>query len=59
MKTDPSNGVGGISTQVGGYVWKVTFVSNVWRDPTEDHNVSFIPGNWYGTLTTFSHIGFF
>lgn len=48
MKTGPADGASGLSTQVGGYVWSVTFLSNIWKDPTAPHNSSFIPGNWVG-----------
>ena len=48
IKTGPADGTSGLSTQVGGYVWSVTFSSNVWRDPTVVHNSSFVPGNWMG-----------
>ena len=37
MTTGPANGKAGTSTQVGGYVWSITFASNGWRDPTADH----------------------
>ena len=49
IKTGPSDGDAGTCTQVGGYVWSVTFASNTWRDPTEPHDLSYIPGNWLGT----------
>ena len=48
VMTGPSDGSGGASTQVGGYVWSVTFASNTWVDPTEPHDLSNIPGNWFG-----------
>ena len=48
IKTGPANGVGGLSTQVGGYEWSVTFASNVWKEPTDAHDSSFVPGNWVG-----------
>jgi hypothetical protein len=54
MRVGPINGIGGFSTQVGGYVWSITFSSNKWRDPTTDHNVSYVPGNWFGRRTTMS-----
>eukprot|EP00957_Ditylum_brightwellii_P096981 7385524-Ditylum_brightwellii.AAC.1 len=56
MKTGPSHGSGGMSTQVGGYVWYVTFASNVWKDPTETRTLSDIPGNWYGSGVSYSDI---
>ena len=46
--TGPADGTSGSSTQVGGYVWTVTFASNVWKDPTEPHDLSDVPGNWFG-----------
>ena len=54
VKTGPANGVGGVSTQVGGYVWYVTFASNTWRDPIEHHNSFFVPGNWVGSAASYS-----
>ena len=54
LKTGPVNGFGGVSTQVNGYVWTVTFASNIWRDPTEEHDLSNIPGNWFGPPASFS-----
>ena len=39
VKTGPANGVGGVSMQVGGYVWYVAFASNTWKDSTEHHNI--------------------
>lgn len=48
IRTGPADGSGGSSTQVGGYVWTVTFASNVWKDPTEPHDLSDVPGNWFG-----------
>jgi len=48
IRSGPSHGNGGMSTQVGGRIWFVTFASNVWRDPTVDHDQSFVPGNWVG-----------
>eukprot|EP00957_Ditylum_brightwellii_P062333 4729506-Ditylum_brightwellii.AAC.1 len=56
MKTSSSHGSGGMSTQVGGYVWYVTFASNVWKDPTETRTLSDIPGNWYGPGVSYSNI---
>lgn len=44
----PPDGRSGLSTQVGGYIWYVTFSSNVWKDPTISHDLSYIPGNWFG-----------
>lgn len=38
IRSGPSHGNGGMSTQVGGRIWFVTFASNVWRDPTVDHD---------------------
>jgi len=49
IRSGPSNGIGGISTQVGGHIWYVTFASNVWQDPTVVHDSSFVPGNWIGS----------
>jgi len=54
LNTGPANGFGGVSTQVNGYVWTVTFASNVWKDPTEEHDLSYIPGNWFGPPASFS-----
>ena len=48
IMTGPADGTSGSSTQVGGYVWTVTFASNVWKDPTEPHDLSDVPGNWFG-----------
>uniref|UniRef100_A0A7S4I964 Fibronectin type-III domain-containing protein n=1 Tax=Odontella aurita TaxID=265563 RepID=A0A7S4I964_9STRA len=48
VKTGPASGNGGMSTQVGGYVWSVTFASNTWRDPAVTHGTSYLPGNWFG-----------
>ena len=37
-------------TQVGAYVWSITFASNLWRDPTVTHfeTEDYLPGNWIG-----------
>jgi len=44
-------------TQVEGYVWSITFASNMWVDPTKDHhNSSLVPGNWYGSKTTWDAV---
>eukprot|EP00970_Alexandrium_tamarense_P009994 scaffold1976_cov187-Alexandrium_tamarense.AAC.23 len=48
IRSGPSDGSGGMSTQVGGRIWYVTFASNVWKDPTAVHDPSFVPGNWVG-----------
>ena len=48
LRTGPSTGIGGKSTQVGGYTWLVTFTSHIWREPTASHNFTAIPGNWIG-----------
>ncbi|KAL9190302.1 hypothetical protein ACHAXT_007513 [Thalassiosira profunda] len=48
IRSGPSDGTGGLSTQVGGRVWYVTFASNTWQDPTVVHDSSFVPGNWVG-----------
>ncbi|KAH8056449.1 RNA polymerase II transcription regulator recruiting protein [Aureococcus anophagefferens] len=37
-------------TQVGGYVWSITFSSDVWRDPTVEHpDDGDFDGNWVGS----------
>jgi hypothetical protein len=46
MRTGGSKGSPG--TQVEGYVWSITFMSNVWKDPTVAHDASSVPGNWVG-----------
>ena len=43
-------------TQVFGYVWSITFASNVWADPTVIHDYSYVPGNWFGSATTWSDV---
>ena len=48
IKMGPADGIGGQSIQVGGFEWKITFSSNVWKDPNIVHNSSFVPGNWVG-----------
>ncbi|KAL7542724.1 hypothetical protein ACHAXR_012005, partial [Thalassiosira sp. AJA248-18] len=48
IRSGPSDGTGGMSTQVGGRIWYVTFASNTWQDPTVVHDSSFVPGNWAG-----------
>ena len=48
IRSGPSDGSGGMSTQVGGRIWYVTFASNVWQDPTVVHDSSSVPGNWVG-----------
>jgi hypothetical protein len=42
LRTGPEDGVGGQSTQVGGYVWSVTFASSTWKDPVVTHGTSFV-----------------
>ncbi|KAK7240915.1 DNA-binding transcription factor [Aureococcus anophagefferens] len=37
-------------TQVGGYVWSITFSRDVWRDPTVEHpDDGDFDGNWVGS----------
>lgn len=48
VRSGPSDGIVGMSTQVGGRIWYVTFASNTWKDPTLAHDASFVPGNWVG-----------
>ena len=48
VRSGPADGTGGMSTQVGGRIWYITFVSNVWQDPTVAHVSSLVPGNWVG-----------
>jgi hypothetical protein len=38
---------------VGGNVWSITFNSNKWVDPRDNHD-SYIAGNWKGNPTTWS-----
>ena len=33
-------------------MWSVTFLSNVWQDPTVTHTSSFVPGNWQGSAVS-------
>jgi hypothetical protein len=42
-------------TQIFGYIWRVTFASHVWKDPTVDHSdtSTYLPGNWIGSATTY------
>ena len=47
MRIGPPNGIGGYSSQVGGHVWKITFASNIWKDPSLPRDYSDIPGNWF------------
>ena len=54
VRSGPSDGTGGMSTQVGGRIWYVTFASNVWHDPTVPHGSSLVPGNWVGPPASFS-----
>ena len=54
VRSGPSDGNAGMSTQVGGRIWYVTFASNTWRDPTVSHDASFIPGNWVGPPASYS-----
>ena len=51
VRIGPSSGIGGYSSQVGGHVWTITFLSNVWKDPTLSRDLGDIPGNWFGTAT--------
>lgn len=53
-KFGPPDGVDGISSQVGGFTWSVTFASNVWKDPTLERSIDDIPGNWFGPPTHFN-----
>lgn len=48
IRSGPPDGTSGLSTQVGGRIWYVTFASNIWQDPTVVHDDSFLPGNWVG-----------
>ena len=42
-------------TQVGGYVWSITFDSASWRDPTVVHaDDGSMAGNWVGEATTWT-----
>ncbi|KAL7554975.1 hypothetical protein ACHAWF_018557 [Thalassiosira exigua] len=54
VRSGPSDGAGGMSTEVGGRIWYVTFASNTWKDPTVVHDGSFVPGNWVGPPASFS-----
>jgi hypothetical protein len=54
IKFGPSDGIDGISSQVGGYSWTITFASNVWKDPTLERTIEDIPGNWFGFPTHFN-----
>ena len=49
---DPSNSDGRVSSQVGGFIWYITFASNVWKDPEIPRNLTDIPGNWFAPTTT-------
>lgn len=54
IRSGPSDGASGSSTQVGGRIWYVTFASNIWQDPTVIHDDSFVPGNWVGPAVSSS-----
>lgn len=54
IRSGPSDGSNGWSTQVGGRIWYVTFASNIWQDPTVIHDDSFVPGNWVGPTASSS-----
>eukprot|EP00984_Skeletonema_dohrnii_P023836 scaffold12938_cov128-Skeletonema_dohrnii-CCMP3373.AAC.1 len=54
VRSGPSDGNVGMSTQVGGRIWYVTFASNTWKDPTLAHDTSFVPGNWVGLPASYS-----
>jgi len=54
VRSGPSDGNVGMSTQVGGRIWYVTFASNTWKDPTLIHDASFVPGNWVGPPASYS-----
>lgn len=47
LKTGPESRGG---NQVGGFIWSITFASNLWRDPTVLHfeTGDYLPGNWIG-----------
>ena len=47
IRIGPSNGDGGVSSQVGGYMWYITFASNIWKDPEISRNLTDISGNWF------------
>ena len=51
IRIGPSNGDGGVSSQVGGYMWYITFASNIWKDPEIPRNLTDIPGNWFEPTT--------
>jgi len=42
------------ATQVGGYTWSITFLSNVWHDPTTHDPQLFYQGNWQGVPAAWS-----
>ncbi|KAL7440180.1 hypothetical protein ACHAXH_004154 [Discostella pseudostelligera] len=54
IRSGQADGSIGLSTQVAGRIWYVTFASNVWQDPTVVHDDSFVPGNWVGPAASFS-----
>ena len=54
IRSGLSHGDGGMSTQVGGCIWFVTFTLNVWRDPAANHYQSFVPGNRVGGKASYS-----
>ena len=54
VRSGPSDGKVGTSTQVGGRIWYVSFASNTWADPTLIHDASFVPGNWVGPPASYS-----
>ena len=53
MKTGPAFRDG---TQVGGYIWSITFMSNKWADPTVDHDEDYTPGNWVGEAVSYDAV---
>ena len=40
IRIGPSNGDGGVSSQVGCYIWYITFASNIWKYPETLRNLS-------------------
>jgi hypothetical protein len=48
LSTGPPDGLSTHTTQVGGFVWYVTFLSNTWKDPTLPRTNYDVPGNWIG-----------